>query len=651
MVYEIKNFSGLSDYEDRGIVGAFKFGSNLDVRKSVDSLSCQQKLTEDNGQPSPSASISTSPSATLSNSPSSTASSSPSPSPERLFYMLLQETNDALLQENGDFLLIEGIGSPSPSPSVSKSASPSNTVSVSPSASGSDSKSASPSVSPSTTGSVSISATPSISISATKSASPSNTTSVSRSFSSTPSPSPSASDSVSISASESLTRSASPSISISASVSKSPSASPSPSSSISPSPSALIGASNVFEDLIKFFVKSNDGYTYGFGDTGIIYRRRIDGYWSRLYKDENGEIKGASEWYDDSGHTYLYFATDTVLKRKPLPGLSNWNDVETVGTNLTSAKWHTMRECGGSLIICNSDKLALVGYDGSYTNEAVQLIPGNIATTLVERNGRSIVGCARKSDPTRSINGAIDAEVPLAQVGDDGEIFFANMSDTVPVKRFPGGGKVNPGGVCNQIQQVNFFEWEQTALSWIDKQSVGNLALFGVYNADYGKNGIYSYGRNNKNKPFILNLDYSLEVDEIGAIENIEGVIVASYKFGSYYGVVRVDPSNKATAIYEGLDFKAPVKQPVDITNWKTTELFLSPLPNGSSIEFYYKINKTGDWVRAYTADGKPSFTTSSGKKAVFRIGAEGEIFEPKVILNPIGNETPEVHRIRTYFT
>ena len=42
-VFEIKSFrGGLSDYEDKGVVGSFKFGSNLDIRKQIDSLSANQ---------------------------------------------------------------------------------------------------------------------------------------------------------------------------------------------------------------------------------------------------------------------------------------------------------------------------------------------------------------------------------------------------------------------------------------------------------------------------------------------------------------------------------------------------------------------------------------------------------------------------------
>lgn len=532
-VFEIKSFTGLSDYEDRGINGAFKFGYNLDIRKRVDSLSAGQDLVDEglHSSRSPSASVS----------PSVSVSRSPSPSP-----------------------------SVSASPSTGESPSPSTTSSVS--------------------------------------------------------------------------------------VSLSPSATPSSSVSPSPSPSSGANVSTIFQDLIKWFVACTDGFIYGFGNTGYIYRRDSDGTWVTVYKDADGEIKGASEWYSQTGASYLYWATNSKLNRKRIPGLSNWNDVNIggVGTwpkvNLETTDSHMMREAGGSLIIANRGYLALVGYDDSYTNEALDLIPGNIAKTIVERNGRTIVGTVPVSDPDKGINAAIDCEVPLAQIGDNGELFYANMSDSIPVKRFPGGGKVNPGGVANVVQQANFFEWEQTAISWIDKQSVGNLSQWGVYDADVGYGGIYSYGRKNKNQPFVLNLDYLLDVDEIGAVITIAGTTLISYQDGSEFGVKASDANNKAEAVYEGLDLKAPVKKPVNITTWMTAELFMKPLPENTWVEFWYKRNKTGGWLRAKTADGDTQFNTTNEKKAVFSIGCEAEIFEPRVLLHPYGNTTPEVYRIRINF-
>lgn len=539
-IYEVTSFrGGLSDYEDKGISGSFKFGSNLDIRKDVDSLSCGQALVDEGilGSQSPSASISPSSSTSPSSSPSATTSPSASTSP-----------------------------------SVSVSLSPSGSTGISPS--------------------------------------------------------------------PSLSRSLSPSLSPSVTTSSSPSL----------SPSASGGLTTVFADLIRTFVKASDGYTYGFGTTGYVYRRDSDALWLRVYKDADGAIKGAEEKPSDDGRRWLYWATNTKLRRKQIFGLSNWNDVETINDNLTPADFHTMRQIGGSLYICNGSYLALVGYDDSYTNEALDLIPGNIAKTIVERDGRANIGTVRQSDPDRGVNGAIDTEIPIAQVGDNGELFFANMVDSVSIKKLPGGGKVNPDGICNEIEQVNFFEWEQTALSWLDKQSVGNMALMAVYGATTGKGGIYSFGRKNKNHPLVLNLEYQLDADELGAIITVNGTTLVSYRDGADFGVKAVDSDTKAIGICEGLDFKVPVKKPVNISQWNMVELFMSPLPTGCSIEYYYKMNKTGNWVQAYTADGETSFDTTSAKKVVFRLGAEGEVFSRKIVLNPSSNTTPEIYRERVYF-
>jgi len=464
--------------------------------------------------------------------------------------------------------------------------------------------------------------------------------------------SPSASASASRSDSSSSSKSQSPSASASKSASKSasPSGSASPSSSVSPSPSPSAGLYNVYEDLVRFFVKATDGNTYGFGDTGFIYRRYTDGYTRNVYKDPDGEIKGAVEKPSSNGKTYLQWATGTKLMQKELPGESDWSDVTTVAQNLTGTDWHTMVQVGGANMICNGSWLAMCGYDDSWTNEALNLIPGNISKTLVERNGRVIIGSYKAGYPTKGINAMIDAEVPLSQVGDDGELLFANMNDTMPAKRFPGGGQVNPGGVTNEIEQVNFFEWGVEALSWIDKQTVGNMSLWGVFNGDSGYNGVYSYGRKNKDQPFTLNLEYALDVDEIGAVANVEGTTIISYRDGNDYGVKAVDDTTKATGTYESLEFKAPIKKDADVTIWDRVELYMEALPSGASVELHYKLNKSSSWTQAYVNDGSTSYSTVGGKKASFRLGIEGEIFELKIVLNPVSNSSPIIYRARTYF-
>jgi hypothetical protein len=311
-----------------------------------------------------------------------------------------------------------------------------------------------------------------------------------------------------------------------------------------------------------------------------------------------------------------------------------------------------MAQVGGDVMIANASMLAMSAYDDSYTNEALDLIPGNMAKTLVERTGRAVVGTYRASDPTKGINGAIDSEVPLAQVGDEGQIYYADFKNSIAVKTLPGGGMIYPGGICNEISQVNFFDWATTALSWIDKQVVGNLALLGVFGAETGKGGIYSFGRKDKNHPFALNCEYQFDADEIGAVANVDGTTIFSYRIGSTYGVMAVDSQNKAVGTYVGIHFMPPVKESIQLYEWKQVEIKMKKLPAGCSVEFWYKYDDVDDYTQAFTADGKSSFSSAGANKATFRLGGNGDIYEPMVILRPNNNnETPEIFRIKTLFT
>lgn len=543
-VFEITSFrGGLSDFEDKGTPGSFKYGSGLDIRKRVDSLSAGQALIDIGDK---------------------VTSLSLSPSASR---------------------------SPSASLSASLSASVSPSSSASPSTAGSSSRSPSGSASPS--------------------------------------------------------------------ASRSPSSSLSPSHSTSPSPSPSAGLTTVFSDLIQTFVKCSDGKIYGFGNTGKVYKINPEDNSTLQVYDLHKPIIGAAEKPSSNGKTYLLFATRNELHRKEIPGRSDWNDVNERGTvqgdewpktNLTSADWHTMENVGGDIMITNASTLAMAAYDDSYTNEALDLIPGNIAKTVVERNGRAVIGTVLAADPDRGVNGAVDTEVYLSQVGDDGDIYFADFSNSLSVKRIKGGGKVNPGGMTHQYEFGSFFDWEQNALSWIDKQVLKNMALLGIWSADTGYNGIYTYGRLDKNHPFTLNLEYPLEVDEIGAVTSVDGIVYASYRSSTAFGVKVVDLTSKGVGTYEGLDLRSPVKKAVDITNWKTAEVFMTPLPSGASVEFWYKVNKTGSFIRANTTDGHSSYSVTSGDKANFTIGAQAEVYEYKLILRSFGNLSPEVHRLRIYF-
>jgi hypothetical protein len=177
------------------------------------------------------------------------------------------------------------------------------------------------------------------------------------------------------------------------------------------------------------------------------------------------------------------------------------------------------------------------------------------------------------------------------------------------------------------------------------------MAVFGVYGADSGRGGLYTYGRKNKNQPFVMNCEYQFDADEIGAVANMAGVDIFSYRLGTSFGVKSADQTNKAIGTFEGLDFRAPVKYSIQITEWQQAEIFMAPLPANTAVQFWYRCDKNGSFIQAKLANGSGNaYNTTNGKKAVFSIAAAGEIFEPRIVLIPYRNITPEVYRLKILF-
>lgn len=429
---------------------------------------------------------------------------------------------------------------------------------------------------------------------------------------------------------------------------------------------ALIEESSVtFTALLNVIINASDGNSYGFSNDGKIYKRTSGATWSLVYTDANGAILGAKEWACSNGKKYIFWATATRLNCKEIAGQANWSDANAnvvVGgttytypkTNLTSATWHTMEEAVGALMIANGNTLAMVGYDGSYSTNVLQLIPNNNAKAIIERGNYVVVGATRTDTseqsmlfswdssssswndkrilPVGSLNALIDTELPLMQIGSNGQLFYADLNNILPITQFPLGGSVYPTGVDND----------------------SGLAVFGVSGNGAGYSGIYSYGRKYKNHPFVLNCEYQLDVDTIGAVKKVGTDIVFSCKIGAAYKVYRVNTVLKATATYESLDLKAPLDPSNPLARevvWDMVVLQTAPLPASCAIEVYYKINKTGSWVQAKMEGNITQFTTTNGTEAIFLIGEKGQYCEVKIKLIPSLNYSPEVYKAKLLFT
>lgn len=430
-----------------------------------------------------------------------------------------------------------------------------------------------------------------------------------------------------------------------------------------------------------FMVPCTDGNTYVLCYDGKIFRRNSSGTYLLVYTDsqESGNIIGAAEWFDSAGFTYILWATPTRLNIKKLAGpaytqTEPWNDVNVANTgawpktNLTSATWHTMAIANGVLEICNGNVMAIVGYDLSYSNNGLALIPGNNGKCIVERGKYGIIGCTNGNNQDQSayfswdgiglhwndkkiikfggLNSMIDTEIAIAQLGTNGQIFVSDFNNPMPFRQIRGGGQSNPDGIASY-------------------RGMALLGIFGNTNTINSLlcNGIYSIGRINKNAPLVLNLEYQLTCDEIYSVKVVGTDILVSYKSGANYGVKKVDTSTKATAVYQTLDLIAPMggrKYSIPlgrVVQWERIDLQCQPLPADCKIECWYKYDKntTGGanndgWIQANIDGGGTQFIGTGNQNAVFYLGQKARVAEVQLILIPSGNTTPEVNEINPYF-
>lgn len=414
-------------------------------------------------------------------------------------------------------------------------------------------------------------------------------------------------------------------------------------------------------DLPLWLVPASDGTTYAFGDRGSIWARSGDGAWTFAYNDENGKIKGATEFQVSTGVNYLFWATDTSIAVKPLVGngVLPWTDATAnYKTTLDPAEWHTMIVASGELQIANNNFVAKFDYDANFDPAALNIIPGNTIKALEERDDYVILGTQREDSgeeghlwswittalswvqkkriPTKGVNALIQAEIPLLQGGPNGEIFPADFTNLMPLATVPGGGQVNPGGVS----------------------ITGSLAAFGFYGGTYP--GIWTYGRSNRNRPFALNYQYRLaktvagsSISTIGAVSMVNGDLLVSWGTTdgstSEYGVDQTSSTTLASAVYEGLEFdkgRALEKRNID-----TIRPLFKPLPSGTSLAAKFKTDHESDWRYGVLSDGTTTFSNSGEIEAIFQVGKGVHILEQGLELTPSGISTPQVYELNGYLS
>ena len=439
---------------------------------------------------------------------------------------------------------------------------------------------------------------------------------------------------------------------------------------------SLQAETEALSSLIVYFVSASDGSTYGFTNTGSIYARNSSNAWNLAYSDENGEIKGAAEFGLSDGTQYLFWATNTSLARKLIKGTGvvPWTDATADWrTTLDPADYHTMKPAGGALQIANNNYLAQVAYDGTFDVAALDIHPGTSIKTVEERDDYVILGSYKDSDeeeghlwswltsaaswiqkkriPVRGVNVLIEGEFPLLQGVNNGEIFAADFLNNIPLARLPGeAGQVNPGGATVH----------------------DDLAMFGFYGTSDpdGRevDGIWSYGRKQKDRGPALNYEYRMSpsssgstIVEVGALKSVGGKLLASWQTdevtgsGDKFGVDASSTTVPAQMLYESLEFDGGT--PFISKKFNTVKLAVSHFAgsySGVTVSVKYRPDKKTSWKYAFTGTQATTYTFSSTAsetpdELIFSIGDSAKIFELGLEIVPNATQFPIFPSVTTY--
>jgi len=421
-------------------------------------------------------------------------------------------------------------------------------------------------------------------------------------------------------------------------------------------------SSTTVTDLPLAFVIGSDGNKYAFGDTGKIYRK-VSGTWSLVYTESGGRITGAVEFVSTGG-TFILYATQTKLRKISLTNAGGtWSgNVSDAGTfsDGRAGTWHTMIVALGVVLINDGPYQAIYDYEDAFNATALTLSPGKLAKVLAAIDNKEWIGTEKdrtgkgwlvdwdrqqdswlKEKPAQggTVNAIGYLELGLIlQVGDEGKLKYFNRSDSSPLKVIPGTANLYP----NAITEHN------------------TIPHFGMNGGT--KNGVYSYGRFDKNDPLALNLEYvpshgKLTGTEIGALASDGDDIYVSWKDGSTYGIDVTDQSNKADAVYESLEFNAG--HPESEKFWTMVKVVTRKLPASTEVKVFYRTTRAPDddeyddpdeWIPTTMSDERDAIDGTGETKGIFNVEGLGENYEVRIEIYPNGNNTPEVVSANTYF-
>lgn len=425
-------------------------------------------------------------------------------------------------------------------------------------------------------------------------------------------------------------------------------------------------------EFCKSRVVVPNGDVYWFSETsGKVWRwTKATGAWTLAYTTAPA-AGGAGCLGAALYNNYVYWATALRLYRIPVSGLADWAtnaianwQVMTVG----NTSFHPMKVVNMVLYIGDGYQIHQVDVN-TFTANAFDLPAEQVVKCLSNFNTDLVVGTyvsdyvtttqvARWntfstsftfSDPINEsgINAFLesdDANMLLVQAGKNGHFYYYNGQTLDLYKSIPGTfdktnyGTVNPNAVATYPKLMLFgFSRE-----------LGNPA----------DQGVYAFGRHNRNYPFVMDLSFPISQREDNGEPVLTGVEIGAIAVSGFdicvswkrtylvgavttyaYGVDIIDWTAKLEkAIIESRVAKYPRNS---LTRFGEFLAAYYSLPAETSIELNYKNNYAASWI-----------TTTEVVDAMRNIvnaeeSPEGNTIQLKAIVNSHNNDAPQLEMLQ----
>lgn len=398
----------------------------------------------------------------------------------------------------------------------------------------------------------------------------------------------------------------------------------------------------VVTDLIIKFVPVTATKSYGFGNAGCVYKIENETV-TKIYTDTNGAILDADYFYG-----YLYWTTAGKLGRC-IETSADWSaDANKNWKTLNSCSYHPIFIVPKSDLMCvgNDRYIAKLSATEVWNATALDLFYGWVVKCLNLIKPNLLIGAkdSKKaelfdwdltSESYDPIEGWEERDINAFLMGIGATYIFT--PDTLYWFK---------EGLVDRAKELPSVIRPGAIDIWKSKM------LFGA------TNGVYSYHKKNKNYPLALNLEYTpspitianfdSKSVEVGAILGRGDDLLVAWKDGSTYGIDNIDPSNKADAVYESLQFDAG--QPFADKVFRFIKIVTKPLPTGCSIKAKYKMTEESAWQETKMGDEAESLTGAGKTKGIWQIEGQGEVYEIRIELYSSENNTPEIISANTYF-